>query len=480
MKYELLTIEDGVVISNKNTIFSKLYLQIFQSDIISIILDSVAEKSSLINLFEGAPILVSGKLFSLNKKIPLENSSRFMRENVAVIGHVNNLISSLKLQENIYLFSSKDVFILKKKFNKQFSEIVDRFGLSPELRNATPPFTFKQIITIELLKAYVEKKKIVLLCDLSGLIRKELDELHELLAQLKNTGMSFVILEPVESVVSEWLSQIYIIRRGQTVRILDAKTADRQMIHSIMLNNGAGVPVAKNNSQAHSNRTIIEFRDVYTRSINDFSLSVRAGEVVKMLYVDDQSCEGIIDMLNGSDPLQFGQILLNNNPIRIKNIYHATRQGICFIYESPYNNMLFYNMNVRDNLAIALSHKKAGLWLHHGCMKSIDDFACGLLNANIMHKKLRTLDPSTLQQIAYLKWLLYAAKVVVCIRPLNEIDIHLTEITVNMIQELINNGTAVLVLSPDISSLNKIRGTSVYFKSGRMITEEQYNRYFYQ
>lgn len=480
MRHELLTIENGVIIQYGNAIFNKLYLQIFQSDIISIILDSVAEKKCLINLFEGVYPLSSGEIFSFGASIPIEQSARFMRDNVSVISHTNTLISSLKIEENIFLFSNRDHIVLKKKFSKRFEELIRQFHLNDDFRNVSRPLSYKEKITIELLKAYVENKKVVVLSDLSGLIKKDLDELHFLIAQLKDIGMSFLIIEPVESMVSDWLSQICIIQHGRTVRMLDSKTADRQKIYAVLLKNDAYNQASSQSIESlHRNNNRLQFNNVYTEHIKDLNLTVKAGEVLRMLYLDDSSCDGIIRLLNGSDAIQSGRMLLNGRPVRIKSPCQAVKYGICFVNESPYNNMLFYNMSVRDNLALSLSHKRNGLWIKPGYMKSIDNYVFAILGEEIMHKKLRSLEPTVLQQIAYLKWILYAAKVVICVRPFNEVDIHLTEMTMKMIQELKNNGSAVLVLSSDIAALNNIRGPAVYFKSGRMISKEDYYRFFY-
>jgi len=480
MKHELLTIENGMVAGPKNLIFKKLYLQIFERDIISIIFDSVAEKKCLINLFEGATTLLSGEIYSSTKSIPLEQSARFMKNNITVIGQNNNLIPSLKIEENIFLFSQKNYIVLKRKFTKRYAKLLEQFHLSSDLDNTIKPLGYKNRIIIEMLKAYVEHKKLIVLTDLSGLIHRDLDELYHLILQMKAYGISFIIIEPVANFVSGWLNQTYIIQHGQTVRMLDASSTDRHKIHSVLLQSDSPptIEFPQNTEFQYPDREVLQIAHVYTDALEDLTLTLKAGDLIKMLYLDEHSCNGLIGLLNGTDPVRSGRIILNGHPLCIKNIYHAVKKGLCFVNESPYSNMLFYNLSIRDNIALSLARKKRGLWLNKGCLRSINNNALDFLQKNIMQKKLHTLDPAVLQQIAYLKWILYAAKVVVCIRPFNEIDVHITEMTLKMIRELQNNGTAVLVLSPELSALKKIRGTEIYFRSGRVISKDEFNHFF--
>ena len=99
---------------------------------------------------------------------------------------------------------------------------------------------------------------------------------------------------------------------------------------------------------------------------------------------------------------------------------------------------------------------------------------------DIARIRLHRLEPATLQKIAYYKWYLYAPKVVVCIKPFTETDIHLQEITVEMISKLKSRGISIIILTPNYSELYRVDGDIIYLKNGKMIDENEVYQTLYK
>jgi ABC-type sugar transport system ATPase subunit len=141
--------------------------------------------------------------------------------------------------------------------------------------------------------------------------------------------------------------------------------------------------------------------------------------------------------------------------------------------------MLIFDMSVLDNLCLTLAKKLPLIWVKRRYAKSIRETIARFIGDDIGNTKLSALPPVKLQQIAYLKWFIFAPSLVVCIRPFTEVDIHLREVTVNMIELLRRRGISVIILTPNFSETYLIEGETVYIRNGSSIGEDEVYQIIY-
>lgn len=482
MKEELLTIENGEIDVRGNNIFKDLYLQLYKKEILGIVFDNVIERKCLLELLRGDIKLNGGRVYIGNKKLDYDSVLMFFKNNATVIEKKSKLIDNLTIGENIFLFVDKNNLVSGRKYKNNFKMLIDKFDLDIIFDRPVKTLSEKERILIELLKAYYEDKKLVILHYISGrLLNNDLDYIHQLLIKLTDHGMTFILIEAYNNVVFEWVSRFYLIKQGKTIGLIDSNTYNNRQLYSLLTKDTKSLAetLIKNNIQDIKTVTnvpnipVFEMKNIYTDYINDFSLKIRAGEILKIIYMDDESSEQIIDLLRGNIKPITGDIILLGRKINIKSVSHALNKGICYIEESPYENMLFYNMTLRENLGIALSKKVPLFWFKGRYAKSLDYLINTLNLGEFSDIKLRKLDPRILQTIAYLKWYLYAPNLVICIRPFTELDITLQDITIQMIEYLKSRNVSVILITPILSEAHKMKGDTIYIKDGKLIDKNE-------
>ena len=485
MKEELIIIENGRIEEKGTAVFSDLNFQIYKNQIMGIIFDSIIERKYLKEFFRGELILQDGKAYIEGRKADPYETGRYLRENLTIIEKDSKLISNLHIEENIFLFTDKKKLINRRKYFRELQRIMQVFQLELRINLSVEELTVKERVIVELLKAYVEGKKIVLLMHISGFLKRtELEEINQLLNKLLERGMTFVLVEQFENIIFEWTKQLVVIRHGKTAGIFDPGNLNREILYSSLIKDHVSGRIAGMSKldmiHEEESRPVLQFEKVCTDVLVDFSIEVCNGEVLKIYYMDDLSCEHIIALLKGLIKPQSGIIFLSNREYKGNSIVQAVKKGICFIEESPYDNMLFYNLSVRDNLSMALSKKVPLFWLRNRFVKSVDQLIKSVSIEDIAKVKLRKLEPHILQQIAYYKWYLYAPKVVVCIKPFTETDLYLQEVTVEMIRNLKARGIAVIILTPNHSELYRIDGDTIFVKNGSLIDEDEVYQILYK
>jgi len=491
MREEMLSIEDCSISSSGNTIISQLYLQIYKAEIFGIILDRMIDRKCLLELLRGNVPPASGRIFIEGRKIVPSECPRHFSQAAAVIDNTSKLISSLSIAENVLLFSEsiRNYIVEKKKYDGLLDTIKKKLMVDIDTDKPVSCLSIKERVIIELIRAYAEGKKLVVMADITGFLKStELEEIFRLICRLRNSGTTFIIIEVYGDIVFKWADRLSVIREGKTLGIFSPGDIKRQQIFSAIMKGrkrkqnsrkaDAGPDGQDFGFNGERDKTL-EFVDINTQLLKDLNLSVGSGEVLKIYYMDDASCSHIIELLKGMRRQLSGRMLVAGKEYRVRDTHQAVDKGICFIEESPYKSMFVSEMSIMDNLCLPLARKVPLMWARNRYGRSIKELVSQFIDIDIGKVKLSALSHVQLQQIAYLKWYMFAPAVVVCIKPFTEVDIHIREVTVEMIGLLQKRGISVVILTPNFSETYLVDGETLYIKDGRTIGEDEVYQIIY-
>lgn len=487
MKEELLVIENGRIGKEDNGIFKELYIQIFRKEIFGIIFDNILEEKCLLDFIKGKVLLDSGRIYLNGQKIDSRDSTRMFTPMISIIERTSKLAETLSIVDNVLMFAPfmQRYFTDKKKYMFAMEKVKRELNVRIKTEKPVRNLSSKDRVIVELIKAYVEGKRLVVMANVAGFLKStELTEIFTLINRLRELGMTFAIIESFEGIIFKWTDRLAIVKNGKTLGIYKSQDIKRQQIYSALIGNQYRKQLEKPSNVSQDGevdrKPAIVFEGINTEILNDFSLTIEKGEVVKIYYMDDLSCTHIVELLKGLRKQSSGRMTVSDREYRVNDTHKAVNRGVCFVEESPYENMLFYNMNILDNLSLALSKKVPLIWMKKRYTKSIQELVSHHMEDDITNIKLSKLPPVKLQQIAYLKWLLYAPSVVVCIRPFTEVDIHLREVTVNMIEMLRMRGIAVIIFMSNFSETYQVEGKTIYLRNGRLINEDEVYQILYR
>jgi len=325
------------------------------------------------------------------------------------------------------------------------------------------------------------------MADITGFLKStELEEIFSLILRLRDSGITFIIMEVYGDIVFKWADRLSVIRDGKTLGIFNSGDVKKQQIFSALLKDNKRKQNRRNADEDEQDFEVrgdkdkaLELVDINTQVLKDLNFSVGSGEVAKIYYMDNTSCSHIIELLKGTRRPLSGRMLVAGSEYRVRDVHQAVDRGVCIIEESPYQSMFIFEMSIMDNLCLPLARKVPLMWVKKRYGKSIKELVSQFIDIDIEKVKLSALSHVQLQQIAYLKWYMFAPSVVVCIKPFTEVDIHIREVTVEMIGLLQKRGISVIILTPNFSETYLIDGETLYIKDGRTIGEDEVYQIIY-
>ena len=472
MKTELLNIQSGKIKKENNVIFDDLSLELFQEEIAGIVFDDILEQKLFINMMLGDIILYSGKIFINEERKTYEEAARLLKQQVAVISSKSKLLPSITIEDNIFLFSDKKIFLDQKEYRERFLKLMNELGISDDMPHKVRNLSSKEKVIIELLKAYEEKKKIVILDEITSLLsEKDLREIFTLINKMKSQ-MSFLITVGIEDFIMDWMETIVVVQNGRTTFVsgisqLNCKLS--KVLKALIYENKSEMFNAYGRNVINRQKDVLKINNVSTRYLKDINFTLGSGELLKIYYSDEKSKDSFWKMFSGEEDIEAGQIYISEKLYKVSNMSQAVQEGIGFITEAPYRSMILENMSAIENVSIPLHEKVRGFWYSKKYVKSVSDF---LQNNELNKNKLKNIGNAELQKLAYEKWLMYQPKIILIENPFTDMDVNMREITRKMIGALRKRGVGVILLTANFTIMNKIKGESMFLKHGVLTREE--------
>ncbi len=478
MKQELFSVENGKLSKNSSVIFDGLYLRIFMNEIAGIIYDDIQTKRYLNEFLLGELELESGRFFVNEKRVPLYRSAHLLPSMVTLIDKKSKLVNSFSIPENIFLFSDSNYFVRKSKYEKLFWDLNERLKIDLPYGQKPSELTSKDRIIVELMRAYVEKKKLVILDDLSGYLqKKDIEDIFSVLFKLQRFDMTFLVAISFEDEYVKKIDRVTAIKSNKTISLIDSDTEDIQTItRRLYFNENTMKLNMKRNILKFDkyDRPIMRFENVSTSTLENISFSVNQGELLKIHCFDDLSCAHIVDLLKGELKPSGGSIYYRDGFYDAKSVYSAIHQGVCFIEECACDSMLFHNMSVVENLGIPCGEKIRNFWMFPKYSESIIKQVKKRIGKIAQNTTVKNQKSYTLLQIAYYKWLLYFPKIIVCINPFTDVDIYMRERAIDMIHQYLERGITVIIVTSNYYTTDKFDGETVDILKGKQLSEAPY------
>ena len=334
MKRELLNIEGGKIKKGNNVIFDDLSLELFQGEITGIVFDDILEQKLFIDMLLGDVLLYSGKIFVNEERKAYEEAARLLKQQVAVIGSKSKLLPSITIEDNIFLFSDRKLFLDQKEYRERFQKLRTELNISDDMPHKVRNLSAKEKVIIELLKAYEERKKIVILDEITSLLsEKDLGEVFSLIDKMKSQ-MSFLVTVGFEDFIMEWMESIAVVQNGRTTFVsgisqLNCKLS--KVLKALIYENKAETFGAYGQKVINGQNNVLEVRDVSTCYLKNLNFTLCSGELLKIYYSDEKSKSSFWEMFSGEESIEEGQIYISEKLYKVSNMSQAaaTFEGIC-------------------------------------------------------------------------------------------------------------------------------------------------------
>lgn len=406
---------------------------------------------------------------------------------IAIIYQELALVPEMTVYENIFLGHE-----IKKGFIVDWNETIKRSGemLKKVKLNLTPATKVKDLGVgkqqlVEIAKALSKEVKLLILDEPTAALNEDDSEnLLMLLRDLKEQGVTCIMISHKLKEVLEIADTITVLRDGQTICTLDARGG--QVSEAVLIKHMVGREI--NNiypprTHKPSDEVILTVKQwtaydpkLGRQILKNIEFNIKKGEIVGFAgLMGSGRTELALSIFGNPDGYKVsGEMTLNGKKCNFNHPKNAIDEGLAYVTEDRKGDGLILIQDVKQNITLANLQEisKRGVVDNNAEVKVANEYKTSLnIRTPSIEQKVQYLSGGNQQKVSVGKWLFVNPDLLILDEPTRGIDVGAKYEIYTIMNRLVEQGMSIIMIS---SELPEVLGMSdrVYIVSSGRITGE--------
>lgn len=306
----------------------------------------------------------------------------------------------------------------------------------------------------------------------ANLPNAEAERLYELVRRLASRGIAILFVSHHFDEVFELAESVTVMRDG---KIIDTRmVADITEPELIELVIGRKIGEHTLESSSHdSGRVTVAAYNLSGALVSNLSLEVREGEVVGVAGITGSGREEIIDLIFGN-PRRRGDVLIEGERLPAGRPDLSVAAGVAMVPAERLVNAAFIDFPVRENVTVVNTKSNViNGFLSKSREASDVKYWLGKLDVRPPESELPmgNLSGGNQQKVVLARWLRQEPRVILLDEPTQGVDVGAKRDIHALIDEVVAQGTSVLVASTDHEELVRLCHRVLIIREGKIVDE---------
>ena len=431
-------------------------LSVKKGEVHALLGENGSGKSTLMKILSGAYSKDSGEILLDGKEVTITSSKESQQLGISIVYQELNLIEQLTVAENIFMgkqnMGNKRTVDWKGMYTEA-QKMLDELEIAIDAHLLIRDLGVAQKQMVEIAKALTNNAQVLILDEPTApLTNHEIDVLFSTINKLKERGVAIIYISHRLEEIMRICDRITIIRDGLNICQLNVSETDIEEIIKYMV--GRELKEKYPKIRVPIGEEVFRVENITAgKAVKDVSFSVRSGEILGIAGLVGAGRTETMRAIFGMDRKDGGKMFIDGEEVTIEKPIDAIQAGIGFATEDRKGEGLVLPMSVGKNITLSsLDTVKGAVGLD--LKKEQDIFIEYIDKLNIKtpsHMQLaRNLSGGNQQKVVLAKWLLNKAKVIILDEPTRGIDVGAKVEVYNIMNDLIKQGVAVIMISSEL------------------------------
>ncbi|ADK83223.1 ABC transporter ATP-binding protein [Sediminispirochaeta smaragdinae] len=455
-----------------------------EGEILSLLGENGAGKSTLMNVLYGLYQPTSGEMLLDGKRVQFDSPKDAIRLGLGMVHQHFMLVETLTVTENIILGAEpgNGAVIDYRKARQEVSALSEKYGLKvdPDAKIETLSVGLQQ--RVEILKALYRKAKILILDEPTAVLTpQEVEELFDVIKELRKGGVSLIIITHKLEEVMEISDRVYILRRGKIEGERATKECTKEELANLMVGRSVVLTVEKKPKAPGSEdvfriENLKVLNDKEFPAVNDLSLHVRPGEVVGIAGVDGNGQTELAEAIMGLRPVADGRIFHHGDDITGMSTKALIGRSISYVPADRQRFGLVLPMTVSENIAIGYHDRVPNVRGINLNFRAMDEYATELverfdIRPPAVDVKAGNLSGGNQQKVILAREFSRKPTFLLVSQPTRGLDVGAIEYIHNQILAMRDQNVAILLISLELEEIFSLSDRIIVLYEGKVVKE---------
>lgn len=394
------------------------------------------------------------------------------------------LIPELTVYENIFLgheIKNKGIIDWNKTITEAEKEL-KKLGYELDTSKKVKDFGVGIQQIIEIAKALSKNVKLLILDEpTSALNETDSENLLKIIKELKNHGITSILISHKLNEVLEVADTITVLRDGLTITTIENKNISENEIIKYMVGREINDIYPKRTHKIGEKIFEVKNWKAFDRKseryvVKSANFYVKRGEIVGIAGLIGAGRTELAHSIFGNpdDYKVSGDLFFEGEKRVFKAPSDAIKSGIAYVSEDRKGNGLILDFDIKTNITIAnLKKLLKGFFINENEEIIVsEEYRKSLkIKSYSIEQKVLNLSGGNQQKVSLAKWLFVTPKLLILDEPTRGIDVGAKHEIYNIMNQLVEEGMSIIMIS---SELPEVLGMSdrIYVMAGGKITGE--------
>ncbi|MGD1994167.1 MAG: ABC transporter ATP-binding protein [Anaerolineae bacterium] len=441
-----------------------------------------AGKTTLMNILYGLYEQDEGEIIIRGQRVAIEDPNDAIAQGIGMVHQHFMLVPVLTVTENVMLGveSIKNlVFLDRADAARRVRHISEQYNLEvdPDSYIKSLPVGVQQ--RVEIIKLLYREADILILDEPTAVLTpQEVEELFKIIRSLVDQGKSVIFITHKLKEVMNIADQITVLRNGRVVGTTTPAETDEQQLAAMMVGREVVLQVEKEPAQPQDPVLMVKNLEVEddrgNLAVRSISFDVRAGEILGVAGVQGNGQTELVEALTGLREICAGQMEILGKDIAGASPRDILEQGVAHVPEDRQKDGLVLSFPVAENLVlntyyvppfaryVVMQQEK----ILETAEKRVREF--DIRTPSIL-TPVSNLSGGNQQKVIVAREFSRPIKLLIASQPTRGLDVGSIEYIHRRIVEKRDEGTAVLLVSPELDEVMGLSDRIAVMYEGKIV-----------
>lgn len=456
-------------------------LRVKKNSIHALLGENGAGKSTIMSILFGLYQPTSGTIKVKGQEVKISDPNVANELGIGMVHQHFKLVDCFTVTENIILGMEpkKGIVLDIKKAAKKVKELSELYGLDVDPYAKIQDITVGMQQRVEILKMLYRDADILIFDEPTAVLTPQ--EIHELMKIMKNLvkeGKTILLITHKLKEIKEVADECTVLRKGKCIGTINVADTDEAQMAKMMVGRDVNFSVEK--GECHPKEVVLDIQNLVVDNfkklpaVKDFSLQVKAGEILGLAGIDGNGQAELVYALTGLAKVKSGKILLKGKDITRASIKNRLESGMSHVPEDRHKHGLVLDFTLKENFIIHNFEKSP--FSKHGVLqpKQIDDYADRLIeqfdvrSGQGKETVTRSMSGGNQQKAIIAREIDRSCDLMVVVQPTRGLDVGAIEYIHKRIVEERDKGHAILLVSFELDEIMNLSDRIAVIHNGEL------------